>query len=81
MRLTPILRRSLASMAHSPGIDEVARRYVAAHGDVLDFNFARIPDDLDLDPSEFIDLEYMRELFARGYAMAKDGFPWSRGAP
>jgi hypothetical protein len=81
LRLTPILRRSLASMAHSPGIDEVARRYVAAHGDVLDFNFARIPDDLDLDPSEFIDLEYMRELFARGYAMAKDGFPWSRGTP
>jgi len=81
LRLTPILRRSLASMAHSPGIDEVARRYVAAHGDVLDFNFARIPDDLDLDPAEFIDLEYMRELFARGYAMAKDGFPWSRGSP
>ena len=70
-----------ASMARAPGIDEVARRYVAAHGDVLDFNFARIPDDVGLDPSGFIDLDYMRELFERGYAMAVGGFPWRRGAP
>ena len=81
LRLTPILRRSLASMAHAPGIDEVARRYVATYGDALDFNFARIPDDFDLDPSAFIDLEYMRALFERGYAMARDGFPWGRGSP
>lgn len=81
LRLTPILRRSLAAMAREPGIDEVYRRYVAAHGDVLDFNFAHIPEDLDLDPSEFIDLDYMRELFTRGDAMARAGYPWSRDAP
>jgi hypothetical protein len=81
LKLTPILRRSLASMAREPGIDEVYRRYVAAYGLVLDFNFAHIPDDLDLDPSEFIDLDYMRELFARGYEMALAGYPWIRGAP
>jgi hypothetical protein len=80
-KLTPILRRSLAAMAREPGIDEVYRRYVAAYGDVLDFNFAHIPEDLDLDPSEFIDLDYMRELFARGHAMALAGYPWSRDAP
>jgi hypothetical protein len=81
LKMTPILRRSLASMAREPGIDEAYRRYVTAYGAVLDFNFARIPDDLDLDPSEFIDLDYMRELFARGHAMAQAGFPWLRGAP
>ena len=81
LKASPILRRSLASMARRPGIDEVSRRYVAACGDALDFNFARIPDDLDIDPSEFIDLDYMQELFARGYAMAKDGYPWIKVAP
>jgi len=81
LKMTPIIRRSLASMAREPGIDEAYRRYVSAYGSVLDFNFARIPDDLDLDPSEFIDLDYMRELFARGYEMAQAGFPWIRGAP
>ncbi len=81
LKITPIIRRSLASMAREPGIDEVYRRYVAAYGDTLDFNFAHIPDDLDLDPAEFIDLDYMRELFARGYEMARSGYPWIRGAP
>ncbi len=81
LKMTPIIRRSLASMARDPGIDEVYRRYVATFGATLDFNFAHIPDDLDLDPSEFIDLDYMRELFARGYEMARAGYPWVRGAP
>jgi hypothetical protein len=81
LKMTPIIRRSLASMAREPGIDEAYRRYVTAYGEVLDFNFARIPDDLDLGPSEFIDLDYMRELFARGHAMAQAGFPWVRGVP
>ena len=81
LKMTPIIRRSLASMAREPGIDEAYRRYVTAYGTVLDFNFARIPDDLDLDPAEFIDLDYMRELFARGYAMARSGYPWIRGTP
>lgn len=81
LKLTPILRRSLASMAREPGIDAVYRRYVSTYGAVLDFNFAHIPDDLDLDPSEFIDLDYMRELFARGYEMARAGYPWIHGVP
>ena len=81
LKLTPILRRSLVAMAREPGIDEVYRRYVAAYGAVLDFNFAHIPEDLDLDPSEFIDLDYMRELFARGQAMGQAGYSWSRDPP
>lgn len=81
LKLTPILRRSLASMARQPGIDEMYRRYVAAYDGVLDFNLARIPADLDFDPSEFIDLDYMRALFSRGYEMALAGYPWVRGAP
>ena len=75
LRLTPILRRSLASMARAPDIDEVFRRYAAAYDGTLEFHFARIPDDLGVDPSGFIDRDYMRELFARGYAMAQGGFP------
>jgi hypothetical protein len=81
LKISPIVRRSLAAMAREPGIDELTRRYVAAVGDALDFNFARIPDDIDLDPSEFIDLDYMQELFARGYALAKGGYPWLKGVP
>jgi len=81
LKMSPIIRRSLASMAREPGIDEAYRRYVTAYGVVLDFNFARIPDNLDLDPAEFIDLDYMRELFARGYELARAGYPWIRGVP
>jgi predicted acylesterase/phospholipase RssA len=81
LRLTPILRRSLASMAREPGIDAVYRRHVDGAGAVLDFNFAHMPDDFDLDPSQFIDRDYMRALFTRGYELASAGYPWVRGAP
>jgi hypothetical protein len=58
------------------GLNDAVHLYVDAHGNELGFNLARIPDDFTHDSTEFIDRNYMQALFERGYAMARDGYPW-----
>ena len=65
----------------SRGLNDAVQIYVKSHGDELGFNLVRIPDDFSGDSTEFVDPLYMRALFERGYAMARDGFPWGRDSP
>ncbi len=74
-----VLLRSLSSLILTRGFNDAVRAYLATHGAELGFNLARIPDDFSYDSTEFFDRDYMQGLFERGYAMAKDGYPWLRG--
>ena len=73
-----ILMRAMESMILTRGFNDAVQIYVNSHGDDLGFNLAHIPDDFTLGSSEFYDRTYMQGLFERGYAMAKDGYPWLR---
>ncbi len=77
-RVSPILRRSMSSLLRTRGLGDPVQDYLDTHGGELGFNLARIPDDFSYDSTEFYDMKYMGELFERGYAMAKDGYPWLR---
>jgi predicted acylesterase/phospholipase RssA len=77
-RVSPILRRSMTSMLRTRGLRDAVQVYREMHGDELGFNLAHIPDDFNYDSAEFYDMKYMEQLFERGYAMAKDGYPWIR---
>ena len=75
-RVSPILWRSLTSLILTRGFNDAVQTYLSSHGDELGFNLARVPDDFTLESTEFFDRNYMQGLFERGYAMAKDGYPW-----
>jgi hypothetical protein len=77
-RLSPIVMRSMASMLRTRAFNDAVRIYIDTHGNELGFNLARIPDDFSHGSTEFIDRDYMRALFERGYAMALDGNAWLR---
>jgi hypothetical protein len=77
-RVSSILMQSMESMILTRGFNDAIQIYVNSHGDELGFNLAHIPDDFKLASTEFYDRNYMQGLFERGYAMAKDGYPWLR---
>ena len=80
-RVSPILWRSMSSMLRTRGFNDAVQSYLRSHGDELGFNLARIPDDFDHESTELFDRNYMQSLFERGYAMARDGYPWLPAAP
>ena len=81
-RISPVLWRSLWSLFLTRGLEDPVRVYDETQGKELGFNLARIPADFRHDSSEFLDREFMRALFERGYEMAKNGYPWiTRSAP
>jgi hypothetical protein len=47
----------------------------------MDFNLAHIPADFNEVAKEPFDREYMQKLFDVGFALAKDGDPWSKLPP
>jgi hypothetical protein len=74
--VSTVLWRSLWSMFLTRGLEDPVRSFNAAQGDALALNLARIPDDFEHDSDEFLDRDFMRALFERGYGMAKGGYPW-----
>jgi hypothetical protein len=75
-RVSTVLWRSLWSMFLTRGLEDPVRLFNAAQGDALALNLARIPADFEHDSDEFLDRDFMRALFERGYEMAKGGYPW-----
>ena len=60
------------------GLEDPVRVFSEAQGDELALNLARIPADFEHDSDEFLDRDFMRALFERGYGMARGGYPWIR---
>jgi hypothetical protein len=79
-RLGPIVSRTISSLIRTQGIGDLARIYIAAEHSGLGFNLARVPSDFSKRPSEMFDPAYMRELFERGFALARNGYPWVHGS-
>jgi hypothetical protein len=77
-RLVPIMSRTIATLIRNQGIGDLARIYIAAQRAGLGFNLASVPTDFDRQPAELFDPAYMRALYERGYALARDGYPWIR---
>ena len=77
----PIAAQTISSLMRTSGYGNMYRIYVGALRDGLDYHLAHIPDDFDIRPTEAFDGEYMKLLFAEGYRMARDGFPWEEAPP
>jgi hypothetical protein len=72
------MTRTIATLLRNQGIGDLARIYIAARRAGLGFNLARVPADFDREPAELFDQRYMRALYERGFAIARDGYPWVR---
>jgi hypothetical protein len=76
-----IVGRSIASLINFQGIGDLYRMYAQTQKDGVDYNLAFIkPDFTDTHIEEF-DTAYMRKLFAYGFEMSKDGYPWRKFPP
>ncbi|MBW2556687.1 MAG: patatin-like phospholipase family protein, partial [Deltaproteobacteria bacterium] len=80
-KIFPILNRSISSLIRTQGIGDLYRIYLSAQRDGMDYNVAFIPSDFNEKPKEEFDPEYMGKLFALGYQMARNGYPWEKAPP
>jgi hypothetical protein len=79
--LPKIAGRSVSSLIRTQGIGDMYRMYIGAKRDGLDYNLAYIPDSFQEPLREAFDPAYMKALYALGYRMANNGYPWSKAPP
>lgn len=77
-RLAPIMARSIASLIRDQGIGDMARIYLVADRNGMEFNLARVPEDFAVEAVELFDRNYMQALFERGFVAGKQGDIWIR---
>ena len=68
-------------MTASSGVNDIYRMYLTTQRDGVDFNLAIIGQDFDVPYKGPFDPEYMRALFAYGYAKGRGGYPWQKLPP
>jgi hypothetical protein len=56
----------------------MARIYLIASRDGMEFNLARVPADFAVKAGELFDRNYMQALFERGFAAGEQGDIWIR---
>ena len=76
-----IAQRSLETLTKSRGVGDLVRMYSRARADRIDYNLAAIPADFDAPHPKPFDRTYMQELYDRGLAMGRAGYPWAKAPP
>ena len=76
-----IASRAISSMINTQGIGDLYRVYLTAERDGVAFNLAHIPSDFNHPHQEEFDNDFMRALYARGYAYAASGEAWHTQPP
>ena len=76
-----IATRTIDSLIRTQGIGDIYQIHALCLRDGNDFNLAYIPSDFDEKQNEAFDSAYMKKLFARGEAMAIEGYQWEKAPP
>lgn len=80
-RVFSIASRAISSMINTQGIGDLYRIYLTAERDDVSFRLAYIPPDFAHPHNEEFDSAFMKALYARGYGMALQGYPWHTQPP
>jgi predicted acylesterase/phospholipase RssA len=80
-RLRPIMTSAISSLITNAGIGDVVTLYAVAERSGAQFNIISIPTAFDRTFEEPFDRAYMRELYAFGFEMGRDGTPWRDRPP
>lgn len=75
-KLLPIMAQSFASLIRAQELGDLFRIYFSTFRDDVDYRLAYIPSDFDVVPEEVGGLEYMKQLFALGQRLGRDGTAW-----
>lgn len=74
--------RSISTMIHVSGVNDLYRVYFVTQRDGVGYNLAYIEDDFKAPAhTEDFDPTYMNALFDYGYAKARHGYPWKKMPP
>jgi hypothetical protein len=76
-----IAGRSIATMIHYSGYNDILRIYETTQRDGVDYNLAFIGPDFTTISREQFDPVYMRQLFDYGYVRGRAGYPWQKKPP
>lgn len=80
-RTLNIAGRAIATLIQTQGIGDLYQIYLSAERDNIDYNLAFIPPTFEAEHREEFDTAYMRQLFAVGFQMAAEGYPWEKYPP
>jgi hypothetical protein len=80
-RLLSIAGRSINTMIHYSGYNDIIRIYFTSQRDGVDYNLAYIGSDFTFPHEENFNPVYMRALFDYGYEMARKGAVWHNAPP
>jgi hypothetical protein len=80
-RLLSIASRSIGTMIHYSGYNDVVRIYFTSQRDGVDYRLGYIGADFNVPHEQNFDPTYMRALFEYGYNAAKKGNVWHNTPP
>jgi hypothetical protein len=80
-RLLSIAGRSINTMIHYSGYNDVVRIYLTSQRDGVDYRLGYIGSDFNFPHKENFDPDYMRALFEYGHAAVKAGAVWHSAPP
>ena len=80
-RLLSITGRTISTMIHYSGYNDIVRIYWVAQRDGVDYNLSFIGRDFTTERRETFDTAYMRSLFDYGYRQGRCGNPWRKAPP
>jgi len=80
-RTLTIAGRSIATMTAASGLNDTFRIFLTTSRDGVDFNLAYIDDDFSVPYRGPFDKGYMRELYAYGYNLGRNGYNWRKTPP
>lgn len=76
-----IAGRSLYTLMKQQAISDLYKLYVEAKRNKIAYHHAAIPPTFTRLPKEAFDKDYMNALFDVGYALGRNGYPWSTKPP
>lgn len=77
-RVPQIAGATISTLIRTQGVGDIAQTYLNALRDGIDFRLTYIPRDFDGVAQRPFDPDYMRRLFAIGYAAGRSGTAWIR---
>jgi patatin-like phospholipase len=80
-RFLTITGRSIATMLHYSGYNDIMRIYSTTQHDGVDYNLAYIEPTFANTKHEDFDSAYMRSLFDYAYAKGRRGYSWHKAPP
>jgi hypothetical protein len=80
-RTLSIAGRSISTMIHSSGSNDLLRIYFVTQRDGVDYNLAYIGSDFSAPRAGEFDKVYMNALFDYAYQQARHGYPWLKVPP